>query len=111
LKLFKSFTATLRNAGSSLVIIPYQAAKQHYSSLTNIKQIQAIDDHRPLQFFKPYFQKQQYSLSGYLYISSTLSFDQLHAIHKVEEWLDTYNYFIKFCPSQNEEMTQVIQIL
>jgi hypothetical protein len=57
-KLFKSFAATLRNADSTLVILPYQAAKQYYSSLTNIKQIQAIDDQCLLQFFRPYYQKQ-----------------------------------------------------
>jgi hypothetical protein len=43
LKLFKSFTATLRNADSSMIILPYQASKQHYSALTNIKQIQSVD--------------------------------------------------------------------
>jgi len=59
-KLFKSFTTTLCNADSSLVILPFQAAKQHYSSLTNIQQIQNIDSTCLNQFFKPYYQKQQY---------------------------------------------------
>jgi hypothetical protein len=107
LKLFKSFAATICNADSSIVILPYQAAKQRYSSLTNLKQIQAVNDHRLLQFFKPYYQKQQYSLSGYLHVSSTISFEQLQAIPKIEEWLDTYNYYIKLCPSQTEEMMQI----
>jgi hypothetical protein len=59
IKLFKSFTATLHNADSSVVFLPYQASKQHYSSITNLKQIQAVDQSRLLQFFKPYHMKQQ----------------------------------------------------
>jgi hypothetical protein len=107
LKLFKSFATTLYNADSSLIILPYQLAKQHYSTLTNIKQIQTIAYLRLLQFFKPYYQKQQYSLSGYFHVLSTLTFDQFCTIPKVEEWLDTYNYFFILCPSQSEEMTQI----
>ena len=96
----------MRNADSSLVL-PYQSAEQHYSSLSNLKQIQSVDDNKLLQFFKPYYQKQQYSLSGYFHISSTRSFDDLCTIPQVEEWLDTYNSSIKLCPSQSEEMMQI----
>jgi len=82
-KLFKSFLTTLWNADSSLIIIPYHAAKQYYSSLANLKQIESIDDTRLLQFFKPYYQKQQYSLSGYFHVSSTLAFEDLRAIPQI----------------------------
>ncbi len=34
LKLFKSFTSTLKKADSSVIIHPFQASKQHYSSLS-----------------------------------------------------------------------------
>jgi len=37
-KLIKSFFSTLWNSDPTLVILPYHAAKHHYSSLTNIKQ-------------------------------------------------------------------------
>lgn len=107
LKTFKSFMTTLCNADPSLIILPYQVSKQHYSSLTNIKQIQTIDEPKLYQFLRPYYQKQMYSLSGYLHISSTLSFNELTSIPSIVEWLDTYNYFIKLCPSQTEEMTQI----
>ena len=82
-------------------------AKQHYLSLANLKQIQSIDDTRLLQFFRLYYQKQQYSLSGYFHVSSTLSFEEICTIPQIEEWLDTYNYSIKLCPSQSEEMMQI----
>ena len=56
-KLFKSFFSTLRNADPTLVILPYSTAKQHYSSLTNLKQIQEINDAKLLQFFKALLSK------------------------------------------------------
>jgi hypothetical protein len=37
----------------------------------------------------------------------TRSFDDLQSIPYVEEWLDTYKYSIKLCPSQSEKMTQI----
>ncbi len=88
-------------------MLPYQAAKQHYSSLTNIKQIQSIDDPKFNHYIKPYYHKQVYSLSGFLHISSTLSFTELVSLPFIDEWLDTYNYFMKLCPSQMQEMTQI----
>jgi hypothetical protein len=51
--------------------------------LANLKQIESIDDTRLLQFFKPYYQKQQYSLSGYFHVSSTLAFEDLRAIPQI----------------------------
>ncbi len=41
LKLFISFLTTLKKADSSLIILPFQASKQHYSSISTIKQIQS----------------------------------------------------------------------
>jgi hypothetical protein len=73
-KLFKSFFKTLQNVDPTLVFLPYHTA--HYSSLLNIKQIQEINDAKLLQFFKPYYQKQRYSISGYVHISSTLTFQK-----------------------------------
>lgn len=96
-KLFKSFTIRVRSADSAMVILPFQAAKQHYLSLTNID----------ITLLNLYYQKQQYSLSRYMHVSSTLTFDQLHALPTLLEGLDTYNYFIKLCPSHNEEMTPI----
>jgi hypothetical protein len=99
--------STLWNADSSPLILPFQSAKQHYLSLSSLKQIQGIDDVRLKQFFKSYYQKKQYSLSGYFHILSTLTFHQLSSLPSVIKWLDTYNYSIKLCPSQVKEMIQI----
>jgi hypothetical protein len=48
-----------------------------------------------------------YSISGYLHISTTLSFTKIVSLPSIDEWIDTYNYFMKLCPSQVEEMTQI----
>jgi hypothetical protein len=70
LQLFRSFATTLRRADPSAIFHPFSATKQHYSSLHNIKQIQEIEENRVYQYFKPYYQKQHYSLSGYFHIRS-----------------------------------------
>jgi hypothetical protein len=40
-------------------------------------------------------------------MSSTLSFDQIHNILSIDEWLDTYNYYIKLFPSQTKEIMKI----
>jgi hypothetical protein len=104
LKLFKSFTSALRSSDPSLLILPYSASKQHYSPLSTVKQIQALEENQMLQYFKPFYQRQLYSISGFLHISSQLSFKEITSLTKVQEWLDSNQYFIKLCPSQEEEM-------
>jgi hypothetical protein len=76
-KLFKSFTTTLKTVDPSINILPFHSSKQRYSSLTTLKQIQSMEDNKLGQFFKSYHPKQHYSISGYFHISSTLSFDEI----------------------------------
>jgi hypothetical protein len=58
-------------------------------------------------YFTPWFKEQHYSLSGFLHINSTFSFHELFDQTPVQEWLDTYQYSVKKCPSQSEEMAVV----
>ena len=106
-KLFKSFASTLKKADPSLVFHPFQASKQHYSSLVTAKQIFSIDDNKIHQFFKSYHQKQLFSLSGYFHVSSALPPDELFHLPLIDEWLESYRYYIKICPSQAEEMVKI----
>jgi hypothetical protein len=46
LKLFKSFTSTLKKADPSVIILPFSVTKQHYSSISAIKQINSMDDNK-----------------------------------------------------------------
>jgi hypothetical protein len=44
LKLFKSFTSSLKKSDPSIIILPFSASKQHYSSISTIKQINSLDE-------------------------------------------------------------------
>jgi len=107
LNLFKSFAMTLKKADPSLIIHPFQASQQHFSSLATLKQIQIMENQKIHQFFKSYHQKQTYSLSGYFLITSALSFDTLFQIPSVSKWLHSYQYYTRICPSQVEEMVKI----
>jgi hypothetical protein len=107
LQLFRSFATTLRRADPSVIFHPFSATKQHYSSLHNIKQIQEIEENRVYQYFKPYYQKLYYSLSGYFHISSTITLAEIKALPTIKEWLDINNYHLRQCPSQAEEMVPI----
>jgi hypothetical protein len=98
---------TLKKADPSLIILPFAASKQHYSSLPTLKHIQSMEDNKLNQFFKSYHQRQMHSLSGYFHISSSLTLEELQRIPIVEEWLDSHRYFMKLCPSQAEEMVTI----
>jgi hypothetical protein len=107
LKLIKSFTTTIKKADPSAIILPFHSNEQHYSSLSTNKHIQATDDNKMSIYFKSYHQCQLYLLSEFFHISSKYSFMELQQLPLIDEWLDTYRYFLKLCPSQNEEMVQI----
>jgi hypothetical protein len=77
IKLFKSFTSTLKKVDPSISILPFQSNKRHYSSLVTLKQIETMEDNKLHQFFKSYHQRQHYSISSYFHVSTVLSFDEI----------------------------------
>jgi hypothetical protein len=107
IKLFKSFASSLKRADPSLIILPFHASKQHYSSLPTLKHIQTVEENKLPQFFQSYHPRQYYSISGYFHVSSELTFNDLISMPAVAEGLDSNRYFIKACPSQSEEMVHV----
>jgi hypothetical protein len=107
LEQFRSFASMLRQSDPTIVILSFLTSKQHYSSLHSIKQIQEVEENSMLQYFKPYYQKKKFSLSGFFHINSTLTLDEIKSLPSVEEWLDTNKYHICQCPSQSEEMVPI----
>ncbi len=107
IQLFKSLILALRKADKQLTILPIDSKKQHYTSLVSLKQIESLNERQLSMYFTPWFKEQHYSLSGYLHFSSILSFNDLFNHTAVAEWLDTYQYSVKKCPSQSEEMSLV----
>jgi hypothetical protein len=79
----------MKQADQSLIILPFQATKQHYSSLSTLKHIKSMEENKLNQFFKSYHQRQLYLISGYFHISSDLTFDKLKSKPLCEEWLDS----------------------
>jgi hypothetical protein len=104
LQLFKSFMGALRQADKHLNVLPCDSTKQHYTSLVSSKQIETLNDHQLHLYFHPWHKKQHYSLSGYLHLNTMMSFTELMTQTPVAEWLDTYQYSARLCPSQTEEM-------
>jgi hypothetical protein len=44
-------------------------------------------------------------LSGFIHICSSLSLQEINQNIPIAEWLNTHQYVIKMCSSQDEEMT------
>jgi len=107
LKLFKSFRTALRSADQFLLALPVNSAKQNLPALSNLTQINNTDQNKIFTYFKPYFTKQMYSLSGYFHVSSSMSLQELMASSTIYEWLEINRYTIKQSPSNAEEMVQI----
>jgi hypothetical protein len=107
IQLFREFTSVLRSGDPLLTLLPYEASKQHYSSINTSRQIQTIDISKMNLLFRSYYQKQMYSLSGFFHIRTALSFQDLITSTPVVEWLDIYHDYIKLCTSQEEEIVQI----
>ena len=110
LKLFKSFRTALRSADQFLLALPVNSAKQNLPALSNLTQINNTDKNKMFTYFKPYFTKQMYSLSGYFHVSSSMSLQELMASSTIYEWLEINRYTIKQSPSNAEEMVRVLVV-
>jgi hypothetical protein len=51
---FKGFVTALKLADPMLVVLPYSASKQHYTTITTNTQVQTLDENKMLQYFQPY---------------------------------------------------------
>jgi len=107
LKLFKLFAHALRTCDPTLVILPVNAAKQNLPPIASFAKITAVDMNKLQSYFKSYYPNQKTSLSGYIHLSTNLSFEDLSIAPPVFEWLETNRYTMKECPSHDEEMVQI----
>jgi hypothetical protein len=101
-KLFKSFTSTLKKADSSIIILPFLASKQHYSSLSTLNHIKTLEENKLGQFFKSYHQQQLYSLGGYFHVSSE---------HTLEATLLLPLHFESYKNIGGKQIRTILQIL
>lgn len=107
LKLFKSFAQALRASDPSVAILPVSASKQNLPSLTTSAKVLAMDNNKVFTYFKSYYPNQKTTLSGYMYILTHLSIEDLLIAPPIYEWLEINRYTIKECPSHEEEMALI----
>jgi len=105
LQLFRSFMSIIKKADPKLIILPVDSTKQQFTSLTSHKQIETLTQQQLHLYFHSWFCKQHYSLSGFIHI--VFSLDELVSHTEIAEWLETFQYAIKLCPSQDEEMSLI----
>jgi hypothetical protein len=107
LKLFKSFVSALRSSDKELTILPFDSKKQRYTSIVSSKQLEQLNEHELKLYFQPWHREQHYSLSGFFHLNTALPFEDLFNEPTIAQWLDTYQYSVKLCPSQAEEMAVI----
>jgi hypothetical protein len=90
-----------------LSFIPVDSTKHSFSALVTQKQIDALTTNQLRLYFTSWCREQHYSLSGFLHLNTHLDLDDiLHNTH-VTEWLSIFQYSIKLCKSQDEEMSLI----
>jgi hypothetical protein len=107
LQLFKSFVTAARKVDPALTVLPFDSTKQNLSALTSQKQVESLTANQLRLYFSSWFRDQPHSLSGFLHLNTILDVDDM--ITKLplaeSEWFATYQYSVKLCHSQDEEMS------
>jgi hypothetical protein len=105
LQLFKAFVTAAKSTDKTLIILPVDSTKQNLTPLTTQKQIDQLTPNQLRLYFSPWFKDQHFSISGFIHLSTNLTLEQLETNLPLSEWLVTYQYSIKLCKSQEEEMS------
>jgi hypothetical protein len=105
LQLFKTFIVAAKKTDPNLTVLPIDSTKQHLSSLTSFKQVENLTTNQLRLYFSPWFRDQPHSLSGFLHLNTILEVGDMMQELPLAEWLATYQYSVKPCKSQVEEMS------
>jgi hypothetical protein len=107
LQLFKAFAIAAMKTDKNLVFLPVDSSKQHLTPITSQKQVEALTSNQLRLYFSSWFKDQHHSISGFIHITSSLSPQELETKLPLAEWLQTYQYSIALCKSQDEEMSLI----
>jgi len=77
LQLFKTFVAAAKKTDPSLTVLPIDSTKQHLASLTSYKQIDSLTNNQLRLYFSSWFKDQHHFISGFLYLRTTLSIEDM----------------------------------
>lgn len=107
LQLFKSFATAAKETDKTLVFLPVDSTKQHLTSLVSRAHIDNLTPNQLRLYFSSWFKDQHHSISGFIHMSTHLHVDEFETKLPLAEWLQTYQYSIVPCTSQDEEMSIV----
>jgi hypothetical protein len=105
LQLFKAFITMAKKTDKTLIIHPVDLTKQHLTSLISQKQVDSLTPNQLRLYFSSWFKDQSNSISGFIHLSTILTFEELQTKLPLAEWLQNYQYSIALCKSQEEEMS------
>lgn len=105
LQLFQSFVHAARKTDPTFIVLPIDSTKQQLSSLTSTKQVDSLSTNQLRLYFSSWFRDQPHSLSGFLHVQTKLSVEEMVNSFPLAEWFVTYQYSVKLCRSQEEEMS------
>jgi cell wall assembly regulator SMI1 len=107
LQLFRLFATAIKKTDKTMVFLPVDSTKQTLSPLSSQKQIDNLTPNQLRLYFSSYYKDQHHSISGFIHIVTSLTLEELSTQLPLAEWLQTYQYSIVLCKSQEEEMSLV----
>jgi hypothetical protein len=107
LQLFEAFATSAKKTDKNIVFLPIDSTKQSLSPLISKTQIDNLTPSQMRIYFSSFYKDQHHSISGFIHIITTLPEEALESTLPLAEWLQTYQYSIVKCKSQEEEMSIV----
>jgi hypothetical protein len=107
LQLFKAFAISAKKTDKNIIFLPIDSTKQNLSPLISKTQIDNLTPNQMRLYFSSFYKDQHHSISGFIHIVTTLPEEALESTLPLAEWLQTYQYSIVKCKSQEEEMSIV----
>jgi hypothetical protein len=107
LQLFKTFATAAMKTDKRLNFLPVDSTKQHLTPITSQKQIENLSDNHLRLYFSSWFKDQHHSISGFIHITTEKKLVELTAELPLAQWLQTYQYSIALCKSQDEELSLI----
>jgi len=107
LQLFKAFANAAKKTNKTLILLPVDSQKQSLSPLTSHKHIDSLTANQMRLYFTSFHRDQHHSISGFIHVITSLTIEQMESKLPMAEWLQTYQYSIILCKSQDEEMSFV----
>jgi hypothetical protein len=105
LHLFKAFANAAKKTDKTLIFLPVDSQKQSLSPLISQKHIDTLTANQLRLYFTSFYRDQHHSISGFIHVITSLTIEEMGSKLPLAEWLQTYQYSVLLCKSQDEEMS------